>query len=437
MKRFFKAVFDPKTILHWENFVAVLFFFLFIFLLGNLQLEFLNPVGEAFSDVQLTDIAYSQFNKNKEFRQKDSNEESIPNPDITIVNIAHLSRAEIAMLINMVNGMDPKVVSMDVKLVGEKSFLQDKLLSDAFSRTKNLVLATQAHPLSDGTFDSLSHVPVDKFSRFGHIAPANLSIQDKGYEDGNFFICRDFYTKIELTKKDTLLETFALKTAHLYDSTAGQKALDKESNILPINYIGNYIKAFHPHQCFAAYDLKDFEEKLVDTSAIRNKIVLFGFMGDHVGDETNIDDKFFTPLNHHYIGKANLDMYGVVVQANAIATILNDNYIIETPSWIQHGLGFTLMFLTFAFCRNVHKNYPALYDGVTKLFSLILSACFLCLSFFLFLRFNFKLEISAIYYIAILLAGDFLEIHFGFIQKVIFPKVYGKVSQTRFSRRTV
>ncbi len=70
----------------------------------------------------------------------------------------------------------------------------------------------------------------------------------------------------------------------------------------------------------------------------RDKIVLIGYVGDRIDIDTG-EDKFFTPLNSKYIGKANRDMYGIVVHANIISTILNGHYIRVMPDWLMHLIG--------------------------------------------------------------------------------------------------
>ncbi|NJM93588.1 MAG: CHASE2 domain-containing protein [Cytophagales bacterium] len=54
--------------------------------------------------------------------------------------------------------------------------------------------------------------------------------------------------------------------------------------------------------------------------------MIFGYLGESFND-VSWEDKFYTPLNKTYAGKANPDMYGVVIHANIVSMILNHDYV--------------------------------------------------------------------------------------------------------------
>ena len=76
---------------------------------------------------------------------------------------------------------------------------------------------------------------------------------------------------------------------------------------------------------FYAVDVGQLERGEVLGDVFKNSIVMMGFLGKYMGDPV-WEDKFFTPLNKKVAGRANPDMFGLVVHANVVAMILNQDY---------------------------------------------------------------------------------------------------------------
>src|SRR5262249_51796170 len=77
-----------------------------------------------------------------------------------------------------------------------------------------------------------------------------------------------------------------------------------------------------------------------DSSRLRDKIVLFGYLGtepamrdSNAWPYTIDEDRLFTPLNDRLSGRSYPDMYGVLVHANILRMMLQEDYITVVPVW--------------------------------------------------------------------------------------------------------
>ena len=62
--KFIRRFFIKKHLFHIDNVFAMLMLFMFFKLMGSINLSVLDPIGDAFEDVELTDIVFSKFGKN-------------------------------------------------------------------------------------------------------------------------------------------------------------------------------------------------------------------------------------------------------------------------------------------------------------------------------------------------------------------------------------
>ena len=64
-----KKVFTLKNFFHIDNFIRTALILVLFWGLGNIKLEFLNPIGTALADVEITDMMYGQLGKNDQYRE--------------------------------------------------------------------------------------------------------------------------------------------------------------------------------------------------------------------------------------------------------------------------------------------------------------------------------------------------------------------------------
>jgi CHASE2 domain-containing sensor protein len=130
-----------------------------------------------------------------------------------------------------------------------------------------------------------------------------------------------------------------------------------------------------------------------DPSLIKDNIVLFGFLGDYIGDPA-WDDKFFTPLNKKVAGRANPDMFGLVIHANIINMILAEDYINRLSEWQEWAIAFIVCFLNVALFSYINSRLPLFYDGISVILQVIEIGICSILVVFLFSYFSFKTSLS-------------------------------------------
>ncbi len=436
MKAFFslfKKIFSLKNLIHYDNILILgSFFLIFGLLFSSISLNILDPVSDAFSDVQLTDINFSYLGKNDDLRGVDKNGEPILDTNIVVVNFGDLKRPGIANLLLTINNYSPSVIGVDAIFDTPKDSLSDFTLANALSKIDNVVIVAKGlNPDIEGKKYTSFENPLPIFSQNADVAIANLVMDNSSGTDlEKFKVCREFISGHNIS--DSFDLAFAPKLCTYYDNEKADKLRQRNTFEETINYSGNQFVEFSQNNIFPRFKSVDyrevFQQDFVSPEALKSlfkdKIVLVGYMGDDIHALNDDDDKFFTPLNKKYIGKAELDMYGVIIHANIISQILNDRYIDKMPSSIAHIIGLILFYLTIASFRPVYNDHKIWYDGGTKVASFAYAVIILFISFWSFDTLNYQISISGIYIGAILLAGDYMEIYYG-----LFVNIFHKIAK--------
>ena len=412
-------IFKSSNLLHYDNFLSIIIIFvLFIVIIKYVHLDFIDPLSDAFADVEFSDIIYSQFDKNDEYRQITKGDVQT-DTNIVIVNVGYLDRAGIAAELNIINYFSPKVVAIDINFEVEKEPFKDSLLMDAFSNTQNLVLFSFGnYYVEDSNAYEFFQPCHPKFAQYGHAGYTNMSTNQEGADGTKNYlkVCRDFLPFAKNLETNQIEESFAVKTCNLYSPESVSKLKKRNNTKEYINFFGN-INYYQKKPRYDVVDIADIFNEEFDGSIFTNKIVLMGFMGRNL-DELGSEDKFFTPLNPKYIGKAKPDMYGVVVHANIIGMLLEGNYIDVMHEWIGHLIGLIIVFLTFALFRHIYYNNKNWYDGLTKIIIIIESLLILFIIVMIFGKYNYKVQLPPFYFVLIVISADYLEIYFGFIKNI-------------------
>ena len=352
--------------------------------------------------METTDIVFSQMRD-----RPDADE------NIVLVNIGTMPRAGIAEMINIINRFNPKVIGLDTFFRSPKDSLGDALLEQAIANVDNIVIASKLWYNDEvGEIDSLI-TSMPRLSRHAELGFANL-ITGALFQD-DLKVCRTFNPKEPV--KGEMQYALSVKLASHFDKEKTDRFLSRDNEIERINYRGNVLDygTTKYGTRYYALDVEDvFSENFVP-ELIEDKILLFCFLGDFLGDRQALEDKFFTPLNASYAGKAELDMFGGVIHANIISMILNEDYIdamSDTTGWV---LAVIACFLNVVFFSLIYKRIPRWYDGVTKLIQLMQ---LLTLGFFILYVFdthNYLVDLSYVLFV-IALSGDSLEVYYGVIK---------------------
>ena len=400
-----------------DNLLATVFIFSIMWILSNvnLNLDVLNPVQDMFGDFQLTDLVSSRIR-----------EEMPDDTNIVIVNIAELHRAEIAEQVHIINQCHPKVIGIDsfFRKLKPKHPEGDSLLAKAFEEVKNLILVSKLH-YNDTlkTFDSLetSH-PI--FMRNTMTGSANLLTEgEESFRTARMF--SPFDTIASGSRKGWVEPFFAVKIAEAYRPGALNIVRDRGNELETILYRGNVYGA---KAKFAVIDAQDILDSNFLPEFLTNKIVLMGYMGRELGTSENVwdIDKFFTPLNDKYVGKAVPDMYGIVVHANIISMILNHHFVDESEGWMDFAIGIIICFASVVAFHFALRRVPQLFDPVTKLVQLALIIVLIFIEVQIYRKVHFRVDFG-IALAAIALAPDLLEIYLHLIKRFyifVTEKVY-------------
>ena len=121
--------------------------------------------------------------------------------------------------------------------------------------------------------------------------------------------------------------------------------------------------------------------------------MIMGYLGDYVGDLA-FEDKFYTPLNKKLSGRANPDMFGLVLHANAVAMILNEDYINELDDWQMYLIAFVVCLLTVALFYFIDEKLPIWYDALSVVIQLIQIVVIMGIIIMVFAKLSLKLDLS-------------------------------------------
>ena len=422
--------------------LATIFVFLILGAISKAtQLSIFNafdPIGKSLNDMELSDVAFSYIRK-----------DPVPLVDtsIVIINISNLSRAQIAQQIMNINQGHPKVIGIDsffncpygltdsVNCPMAYDTLGNTLLRFAIAGADNVVMVTkllQTDSLVNTSgdidiYDSLEHT--DEFirgdAREGY---ANLDTDAENQED--LKTCRRFNPVIDVKGNPQL--AFATRVAMIYDSVSTSKLLERHNYSEVINYRGNIIDQYAASQYPGRFFTLDWYQALDPNTFVpglfKDKIVLLGFLGKDF-DDTSWDDKFFTPLNKQYAGKARPDMYGVVVHANIISMILHRDYVEEIPDWEKWAIAAVVCFINVALFWIIMERIPDWFDGLSILFQTIQFLAFSAFMVFFFAKESIKLEITTTLAVTAVV-GTCFEIYYNVVL-AIWSRIKSKKMFTR------
>ncbi len=396
-----------------DSFLGTFFIFFLIWLIYNVSalgiFDLFDPIGDALSDMEFTDVVFSQLR-----------EEPKVDPNVILVNIGHLSRGEIGLEINTIARYNPKVIGIDAFFYSLKEdTLGDLVLSDAIKNAGNVVLVSKLINFNDSinTFDSLriSH-PIFSDHAMGH-AFANLLTDNDASSQEQFKVTRSFvpYKDVKGDKAQREL-AFGVKLASIYAPDNAKRFISRIHDSEIINYRGNIINPYQHSEFGGKFFALDWEQVIMedfDPSVIEGNIVIMGYLGSDFRD-TSWDDKFYTPMNSDYAGKANPDMFGAVIHANIASMNIKEDYINKLPIWLEALIGVILVFGNIIFFTLIYRRVPKWYDGATKVIQLVEIMVILFLIIMVFHWFSLKLNLT-LGIAGIALAGDGLEVFYGVI----------------------
>lgn len=395
-----------------DTILGTLLIFLILFSLSEVfdKLEILDPVGEALEDVEMTDILYSDENLRAD---------SPIDTNIVVINIGNLPRRGIAEQIRIINQYKPKAIGIDTFFATPKDPEGDSLLAAALAEVENLIMPTQLLYNDEiGDFGDLK-LSLPMFNENASLAHVNL-ITGVGVQQTDVKTCREFSPSDKLGDEEIV--AFGVKLAEFIAPEKAKRFLERGNDFETIKYKGNSIDFLGKYiQMFPALDVEDvFYENFVP-EMIEGKLVLFGFMGENFGDVYNTEDKYFTPMNEKYAGRGSPDMFGVVIHANIISMILNEDYIDTLDDNWEMALAVIMCLLNAWFCTWVNLRLPYWYDGITKIVILLELIALFFITFSIFAKYSFKVELT-IGLICVALSSEVMEFYHGIVKSMLTRK---------------
>lgn len=363
-----------------------------------------DPIGEAFGDMEVTDVVFSQLR-----------DDPVGDDRIVLVNMGTVSRGELGIMLQIISKYNPAVVGIDSFFYYPKEdTLGDQMLIEGLASVENLILASKIYPHdTDPSKDSLAF----SWDVFNSYATSNafVNLVTDAADQESLKMCRTFVPKFDMKGEE--IHAFSVKMASALNPQAAQRFLDRDNEVEIINYRGNVLDygATKFGTKYFALDVPDVFNENFTPDLIEGKIVMFCFLGDYLGDRESLEDKFYTPLNQKYIGRSFPDMYGGVVHANIISMILNEDYINTMSENWSYVLAVVLAFLNAALFSLIYKKIPVWYDGSTKLIQLLELGLLTFGMIYVLDYYSFKLNLGASL-VAIAIMGDGLEVYYGVVK---------------------
>jgi CHASE2 domain-containing sensor protein len=445
MKSFFRQFL--RYLFNKDNLLILVFTAVVAFAIQSINLNFdaFNPIEKMFADFDITDIYFHGIRAKadkKEIGKGVKEGEIQPDTNIIVVGFGNLPREEIINMLNIINEQKPRCIGIDAEYT---AFAKDSTrapidtaFAETMRRTPNLVIACNAsfkEATRQKVVDSDEDLDLDtllsphpEFRKVARIGFANLitgGSRDKvAREDlaSGTFMCRSFSPQVRVEGKN--INFLAVEVARLFDEKKVERFLKRKNEVEFINYYGNYEKfgyigfseLFDLHQ---AAKEGDTAAKVRLKQNFHDKIVLIGFTGADgvITHVTSEEDRFYTPLNENYVGKAEKDMYGVFIHANIISMILREDYINEMPDWLNYLITFLIAYITTALFVFLHEKLDFWYDGLSILVQFLLS---------LFVVYGI-LQVFAIYktrvdwslgFLAIVFIPNLVEVYYGAVAKL-------------------
>lgn len=383
----------------WHNLFAtavvfgVIKFFPIIF-----TIDFLDPIQNTIEDFNAADIVFSQLRDYNDIG-KDTN--------IVLVNIGFLNRMGIGDLVNKINAQGPKVIGIDSFFRKPKTKEQDSALEDALSKVKNLVIVSQAVNLDDDlALDSMQYSN-EMFSKYALNSYANLVTDEKA----GFRVIRSISPKEFVN--DSLCLFFAVEVAKQVAPEKVERFLERNNDIEFVNYKRNIYNGK-----YTVYDFDYILNTQDDLSFLKNKIVLMGFLGP---DKNTLvfDDIFFTPMNEHYLGKAIPDMYGVVIHANVISMILEEDYIGTTSSWLKILITLIIVYLNMALFYYISVKYEDVYEMANLFITMFELFILFSVMIYIFYWFDFDIGLREATLYGIIFSATGFELYHGSFKPIV------------------
>jgi len=338
-----------------------------------LSTSFFNPLLHSVKDFSFLDAYYSNnFSKKTEI-----------DTTIVLVNIGDLDRKDIARLIEKISEQKPAIIALDIifKEVGQKE-IDSALLSALLNA--NVVMPYIHYRDSIHDYGKISPIQTAK----GYVNLTNVQPTEviRGFEGIHTSNGGNAYALSSQVVRQ-------YQKGFLWNSNEYSKKLRYERRI---RFYGHYKDFLH-------FEGVDFLTNKTIPS-LTNKIVLIGYAGHPAGNPYDVEDKHFTPLNPHPLGKGIPDMFGLTIHANIINMLLNNDFFWELGILGQSCLIFLCCYLVSLYLIWLDRKLKISFRTVRKLILLVFAILLVGVCLWLF-GLNIAIEPTLIVIATIFTAG--------------------------------
>lgn len=290
-----------RYLFHRDHWIVTILAFVFMGVLAyvTVNVDFLNPVEQAFSNYSLSDMYY----------QIDRHGVQPKNSElITIVDMTdYYNRGDLAEILMKINAMDPQVVGVDIIFEGVRDdAVGNELLQDAVKALDDKAVFAMKLKDYDEDKECFTDVTSSFFTDSIVVSQGYANLPDN-MEDRNI---RDY--TVTQRYNDSTVYSLPYMVAHSMDEEI--KPTDK---VLHIDY---------SNVAFPVVKASELDEH---AELIAGHIVMLGTMYEE-------QDMHLSP-----IGK----MAGLEMQTYSLKTILERKVITDLPEWLNFVLAFIVCFL--------------------------------------------------------------------------------------------
>jgi CHASE2 domain-containing sensor protein len=390
----------------WDHLVSTILVFVLLLTLPVLMsFDIFEPFRNTFKDLEITDIGFSKI-RDSEFVMADTN--------IVIINSAKINNADLIYLLSEVLNGSPKVIGLERILKNGNREL-DQILAQIIQENDNIILTEELvnyNPKRKSFDTAIQNSEI--YRNKGRTGFNNLFID----KDKEISTLREFSPIARIKERtDTL---FSVKIAEKFNSHKVKKLFNRNNANETIYYRANFEKFFY----IDGLDLIKGESNI----NLKNKIVLIG-KAEHHGESFILDNLYFTPLNPEYAGRTFPDMYGIVVHANIISMILNENYYSSIPSIFILLITFMLTYFNMFFYETINNWKKELFEIISLIIFVVESLLILVISYKLYHDFNFELDLTIALFATVLSGFAFEGWRYSF--KPITINLYYKLFKRR------
>ncbi len=355
-----------------------------------LNLSALKPLENLLKGFDMMDIYYSVL----------QDKEMAFCKDVVLINIADANRSEIADLIMISSFGNPKAIGVDVLFEKRKDSYTDSILADVIRETPQVILGAF---YQDGLASLKTSTDIFKTAYVGY---TNFIGTDARYSNIRYF-------KPVLNVGNTSYNSFAVALAKMSNTDATNEFLNRNNENEIINYIGNY-------NSFLSFEKDEILEGEVDPELFRDKVVIIGFLGNTIGDQQNVEDRFFTPLNPQISGRSVPDMNGMVLHANIVNMILNKDWINTTGTFLKQLIAGVILYLHILLFMFLIIKWNLYFDALSMVLQIISTLIILLIVYNVYHYFNYRI------YIANALVGVGLSVELLFVYEAVVHTLYKK-----------